>query len=259
MPKIEQFAVILYTLRDFLKTPEEIDATFAKVAKIGYQAIQVSGMAKDVLSAEGIAELAAKHGLTICATHEPGVDICDDTSAVIERLNKLGTKYTAYPFPAGVDCGSESSISELIAKLEAAGKLMAEAGQVLTYHNHAHELHTINGTTMLERLYDETTPAYLQGEIDTFWIQRGGCDIIEWIEKLDGRLPLIHLKDFKVSPTGEVDFAEIGNGNLNFPKIIAAAEKAGCEWYIVEQDSCPGDPFDSIQQSFEYIQANLVS
>lgn len=259
MPKIEQFAVILYTLRDFLKTPEEVDSTFAKVAEIGYKAIQVSGMAKDVMSAEEIAATAAKHGLTICATHEPGVDICDNTEAVIERLNQLGTKYTAYPYPAGVDCGSEAAITELIAKLEVAGKKMAEAGQILTYHNHAHELHKIAGKTMLERLYDETTPAYLQGEIDTFWIQRGGCNIIQWIDKLDGRLPLLHLKDFKVSPTGEVDFAEIGNGNLDFPAIVAAAEKAGCQWYIVEQDSCPGSPFDSIKQSFDYIKANLAS
>jgi sugar phosphate isomerase/epimerase len=51
---------------------------------------------------------------------------------------------------------------------------------------------------------------------------------------------------------------EIGNGNLNWPAIIQAAEKSGCEWFIVEQDICPGDPFESIKISYDYIKANLI-
>ena len=52
---------------------------------------------------------------------------------------------------------------------------------------------------------------------------------------------------------------EIGYGNLDFKAIVAAAEASGCEWFIVEQDSCPGDPFDSAKLSFDYIKANLVA
>jgi sugar phosphate isomerase/epimerase len=54
-------------------------------------------------------------------------------------------------------------------------------------------------------------------------------------------------------------FCEIGAGNLNFKKIIAAAEKGGCQWFVVEQDTCPGNPLDSLAQSFRYIQQHLVS
>lgn len=259
MPKLEQFAVILYTLRDFVKTPEDFKTTLDKVAAIGYKAIQVSGMAKDVLPAEEIAAEAAKRGLTICATHEPGVDILDDTEAVIARLKTLGTQYTAYPFPAGVDFADEASVQNLITKLDLAGEKMAAAGLVLTYHNHAHELYRSGGTTLLERIYAQTGPKHLQGEIDTHWIQRGGADPIKWIERLHGRLPLLHLKDYKVDASGVADYAEIGQGNLDFPAIVAAAEKAGCQWYIVEQDTCPGDPFESIKISFDYIKANLCS
>jgi len=259
MPKLEQFAVILFTLRDYVKTPEDFKTTLDKVAAIGYKAVQISGMAKDVMTTEEIVAETSKRGLTICATHEPGADILDDTETVIQRLKELGTRYTAYPYPAGVDFSSEASLHELITKLDAAGKKMAAADLVLTYHNHAHELYKVNGKTVLRRIYDETDPAHLQAEIDTHWIQRGGCDPVKWIESLPNRLPLLHIKDYKVDPSGNADFAEIGNGNLNFPAIIAAAEKVGCEWYIVEQDSCPGDPFDSIQQSFDYIKTHLLS
>ena len=258
MPKLEQFAVILFTLRDYIKTPEDFKNTLDKIAAIGYKSVQISGMAKEVMTTEEIVAETGKRGLTICATHEPGADILDDTEAVIQRLNELGTRHTAYPFPAGVDFSSEASLQELITKLDAAGKKMAEAGLVLTYHNHAHELYKVNSKTILRRIYDETDPTHLQAEIDTHWIQRGGADPIKWIESLPGRLPLLHIKDYKVDPDGNADYAEIGNGNLDFPAIIAAAEKAGCQWYIVEQDTCPGDPFDSIAQSFEYIRKHLV-
>ncbi len=48
---------------------------------------------------------------------------------------------------------------------------------------------------------------------------------------------------------------EIGNGVLDWPAILSAADDAGCEWFIVEQDVCPGDPFDSIAQSYRYLRA----
>jgi sugar phosphate isomerase/epimerase len=50
----------------------------------------------------------------------------------------------------------------------------------------------------------------------------------------------------------------VGNGILDFRTIIATADASGCQWYVVEQDTCPGDPFDSIEQSFRYIRDNLI-
>jgi sugar phosphate isomerase/epimerase len=96
-------------------------------------------------------------------------------------------------------------------------------------------------------------------ELDTFWVQRGGGDVVDWVRRMKDRLPFIHLKDFKVDASGEISVCEIGAGTLPFARIIAEAEAGGCDWFIVEQDSCPGDPFVSIRQSFDYIKANLAS
>jgi sugar phosphate isomerase/epimerase len=111
----------------------------------------------------------------------------------------------------------------------------------------------------LDRIYDGTSKDALQGEPDTYWVQYGGGDAVEWCEKLKGRLPLLHLKDYQTNSENTAHMCEIGSGNLNFKKIVAAAEAAGCEWFIVEQDSCPGDPLDSLEKSFRYIQENLVA
>jgi sugar phosphate isomerase/epimerase len=127
---------------------------------------------------------------------------------------------------------------------------------VLAYHNHAVELMRFQGATVLDYIFAKSK---LAAEIDTYWIQHGGGDPVAWCAKLAGRLPLLHLKDYTVRPDGKPDFAAIGEGNLNFPAIIAAAEKAGCEWFTVEQDTTPGSPFDAVKQSYEFIKANLVS
>ena len=254
--KIEQVAVQLFTLRDHLTTPEDYQESLQKVADIGYRSVQVSGPRP--ISESEIASLCAEKGLVINSSHENSDLILNDPQKVVENLEAFGCRYTAYPYPAGIDFKSEESVEGLIKGLDASGKLLSDAGKVLTYHNHAVELEMLKGVPILEIIYGETHPQYLQGEIDTYWIHAGGSSPEAWCARLRDRLPLLHIKDYAVNEDGSGRFAEIGNGILDFKTIIATAEASGCEWFIVEQDKCPGDPFDSLEMSFRYIRDNLV-
>jgi sugar phosphate isomerase/epimerase len=133
-------------------------------------------------------------------------------------------------------------------------RLMREAGLVLTYHNHAMEFQRLDGKLALDWLYEKTDARHMQGEIDTYWVQHGGGDPVAWCRKLNRRLPLIHLKDYTVI-SGRPSFAPVGSGNLDMPAIVSAADAAGCEWFIVEQDDCYGaDPFEALAQSYRYLE-----
>lgn len=255
--KISQVAAQLFTCRDLLKTPADIAVTLRRVRQVGYTAVQVSGMGP--IAEEELRKLLDGEGLVCCATHEPGETILHQPERVIERLQKLRCAHTAFPHPGGVDFSSHEAVSTLIKKLDASGKILAAAGLTLSYHNHAIEFRKLDGRTILDRIYEGTDPRHLQGELDTYWVHYGGGENVEWCEKLAGRLPLLHLKDYQMTAENKPTFCEIGAGNLNFKKIIAAAERSGCQWFIVEQDICPGDPVDSLAQSFEYIQTHLVS
>ena len=256
--KTSQIAIQFYTLRDFTNSVEDFAETCRKVAAIGYQAVQISGVDYSVVPTEKIKEICAENGLTICATHEPSDLVLDNPEQVVKNLSALGTKATAYPFPKDIDFGSEESVANLIQKLNASGKVLSDAGMVLTYHNHHHEFRKLDGRIILERIYAETDPEHLQGEIDTYWVQFGGGDPAGWCRCLKNRLPLLHLKDYRINDETKVEFSEIGQGNLNIPGIISAAEESGCEWFIVEQDSCPGDPFESIKISFDYLKTLAI-
>jgi len=255
--KLSQVALQLYTLRDFCKTAAEVAETARKVRAIGYTSIQISGVGP--IPEDELVAIFKGEGLSICATHEPALKILEETESVIERLHKLGTRLSAYPYPQGVDFNNPGHLDTLLRKLDAAGAKFRAAGLKLGYHNHANEFFRPGGgPTFLERVYAEISPDNIVAELDTYWVQRGGGDVVDWVRRLKGRQPFIHLKDYKVNPAGEGTFCEIGAGTLPFDRIIAEAEAGGCEWFIVEQDSCPGDPFVSVAQSFDYIKSRLV-
>jgi sugar phosphate isomerase/epimerase len=253
---IEQVAVQLYTLRDQLTTPEDYQESLQKVADIGYKSVQVSGPRP--ISESQIAALCAEKGLVINSSHEDSELILKNPEKVVENLEAFGCRYTAYPYPKDIDFSSRDSVKALIEGLDASGKVLADAGKVLTYHNHALELEMLDGMPILEIIYGQTDPRYLQGEIDTYWIHAGGSSPQAWCARLRDRLPLLHIKDYAIADDGKPRFAEIGQGELDFQTIIATAEASGCQWFIVEQDTCPGDPFVSLEMSFKYIYDNLV-
>jgi sugar phosphate isomerase/epimerase len=255
--KIGQVVAQLYTVRDHLKTEKDFTQSIRKVRKIGYQAVQLSGLGP--IPQEMVVKVLADEGVVCASTHEDSQAVLNEPSKIAERVRKYNCISTAYAYPSGVKLDDLADVLAFAKCLNQSGRIMLEHGVTLAYHNHNIEFRRYGHRTMLEILYDETDPRYLQGEPDTYWIQYGGGDSVEWCERLKGRLPLLHMKDYKTTVESKPTFAEIGYGNLNWKKIVAAAEASGCEWYIVEQDRCDGDPFDSLKMSFEYIRDHLCS
>ena len=51
----------------------------------------------------------------------------------------------------------------------------------------------------------------------------------------------------------------VGEGNINFKRIIDVAEAAGVKYFVVEDDRCPeGKSLEYAKISADYIKANLV-
>jgi sugar phosphate isomerase/epimerase len=253
--KISQVAAQLYTLRDYTKTPEDIAKTFEKVRAIGYEAVQCSALGP--IEDAALLQLAKDNGLKICATHEGLAPVLENPEAIIEHLQNLECPHSAIGFPSGVDLGSYEGVLDFARKFDVAAKKFADAGLSMGHHNHHHEFRKVNGKTVLDVILENTQ--YVTFELDTYWVQHGGANPVSWARKVAGRAPLIHLKDYGVSNEDKPQYVEVGNGNLEFAEIIKAAEESGTEWFIVEQDTTPGDPFDSLKISFDYIKANLVS
>jgi sugar phosphate isomerase/epimerase len=250
--KKSQIAAQLYTLREHLKTPADIARSLKRVKAIGFDAVQLSGMGP--IDEAELNKMLAGEGLICCATHEKGVTIVEDVQRVIDRLGKLHCQYTAYPFPHALPTSYAETVA-LAKQLNTAAEVMAKAGMTLCYHNHAHEFERFDGEIMLDIIYNHA-PA-LQAELDTFWVQAGGCDPVDWVKKFAGRQPLLHLKDFGIVKS-ERAMRPIGQGNLNWTRIIPAAEAARVKYFIIEQDVCQKCPFESLEDSLRYLTEHFV-
>ncbi|HUB25766.1 MAG TPA: sugar phosphate isomerase/epimerase [Tepidisphaeraceae bacterium] len=233
-------AAQLFTLRDMLKTPAAIAATLKKVKQIGYEAVQVSGMGK--IEPKELAAILDGEGLACCATHIPIELMRDHASQVIEDHQLWKCRYTAI---GSHHAASKADWLKFAAEYNAIAARFDQCDLRIGYHNHSHELAHHDGTTALQLLIDQLN-ANVWMEIDTYWIVHGGGDPIQWIDKVRGRIPCVHLKDMAVTPDRTQLMAEVGEGNLNWPGILAACRKAGVQWYIVEQDTCQRDPLESL-------------
>ncbi|MFW5798073.1 MAG: sugar phosphate isomerase/epimerase family protein [Planctomycetota bacterium] len=246
-------AAQLYTARELLTNPADIADTFKKLRQIGFEAVQVSGIKKEAISDAELKKIADGEGLDIIATHCGYDALVNDIDAIIEQHKTLGCSMTACAALPG-DKRSAEGYAQAARDLTEAGKKLAAEDIILGYHNHAFEFQKYDGRLGIEILYEDSDPGALVAEIDTYWVQFGGGSPVAWINKLSDRLPFVHFKDMTIVDNKPV-FAEIGEGNLDWPAIIEACRNAGTRWYIIEQDTCPGNPLESLKKSFDNMKA----
>ena len=243
----------LYTVRDYTKDLAGVVESLKKVADIGYTAIQISGFGP--LDAKEIAKLVEDNGLTVASTHTGWPLFLHDLDAVIETHKLWKCDHPAIGGLPG-EYYTADGLQRFLDELAPIAERLAQEGMDFSYHNHNHELEKFGGKTWLAAVYEQAPPEMLKAEIDTYWIQAGGGDPAAWVRACAGREPLLHLKDFAMGPGREQRFAEIGEGNMNWPAILQAAQESGVEWYLVEQDRCyDRDPFESLAISYH----NLVA
>lgn len=242
----------IYTCRDFMHTEADVKDTFERVAKAGYTQIQTAGCD---IPYEKYAEYAHAAGLEIVGTHDNFDRMVNDFEGIKKDHDALGTKIMGI---GGRQYASFEELLDFIEKANVVAKKCKEAGFKFTYHNHAHEFYRWpNGKTTMDMLFEGLDPDTTSFVLDTYWVQTGGGDVVSWIEKLSGRIDILHLKDMRIDKPGfgsSQKMAEIGNGNLDWPKIIEAAKKAGVKYYVVEQDrDFQYNCFDSVKQSADFL------
>jgi len=121
--------------------------------------------------------------------------------------------------------------------------LAAEFDRPLLYHNHDHEFVPLGDGTAFDALVDQTTIGF---EFDAGWAHAAGQDPVELIRRLDGRVPVVHLKDM----TADGEPTALGDGVVPLQGVVDAAREAGTEWLVFEHDN-PEDPVDAIQAGID--------
>ena len=217
------------------------------MADIGYRYVQISGTC--AYEPQWLKEQLDKNGLQCVLTHIPGNRLVEDPVQVAKDHDVFGCEYVglgAYFF--NEEKGENMQV--FLDDYRPVAKILKANGKTFMYHNHAHEFDRKDGRLLLDQII-EAIPE-LGITLDTYWVQVGGGDPAQWIERLSGRVPCIHLKDCAYKQK----MAVLGEGNINFDRVFQMAEAAGTKYMLVEQDDCNGeDPFDCLKRSYAYLKA----
>jgi sugar phosphate isomerase/epimerase len=235
----------LYTVRDDMKAnPKEV---LKKIADIGYKNIEeASGYAYATRKFYGLTPVEFKEtlvslGLKPLSTHQPSVTF-DNADDIIADAKAAGFEYFVIPVPPmgrfkydpATRSLSMSEDVEFIANfLNVIGKKCADAGIKLLYHNHNFEFKANSkGIVPIDYFLANTDPKYVNFQLDLYWITKAEANPITYFEKYPGRFKIWHVKDMDK----EGRFAPVGNGTIDFAKILAKKGVSGMQYYIVEQD-----------------------
>ena len=252
----------LYTLRNIMKEPDPVLKT---VSEIGYSEVEILRASMDQ-----IAPILKKYNLnpvsghfetptfTGDATHWPGFPAGYNVDRAIEDAKRWGLSYIVCPYIMPADRGALDVYRKLADQLNRAGEAVTKAGLQLCYHNHAFEFKGEEGERPMDILLERWDPKYVFLEADVFWLSISGNVPEEILKKLNGRVPLMHLKDkgwgtstvYDESAVRAEWFKEVGAGTMEFGPILRTAAKVGVKHYFVEQDQTLKDPLASIRLSY---------
>lgn len=235
-----------YTVRDELA--RDYLGTLSRIAEIGYKGLEI-GPPPAGISTDAFKQHIERAGLQVIGTHAPLAQLTDGLDALVAYLQEVGGSYLALSHRFA----SRQEVLDAARQFDQIGARCRERGVQFLYHNHNWEFTRFDGEYAYDILLQATSPNLLKMELDTYWVQRGGADPVEYLRRLHGRCPLLHIKDME--PGDEQFFAEVGEGVLDWPAIFREAEAAGTEWLVVEQDRSRRPVFESIAISYRNLQA----
>ncbi|MHB1225084.1 MAG: sugar phosphate isomerase/epimerase family protein [Gemmatimonadaceae bacterium] len=242
----------LYTVRAAMK--DDLPATLARVAAIGYREVEFAGYFDRTPAA--IRDLLAANGLRSPASHIPFATIDAGWPAALRDARTIGHEWVVIPWLPPEVRRDADDWRRLAERYNRAATRAREAGLRFAHHNHDFELIALpDGTVPLEILLGATEPGLVDFELDVYWMVRAGGDPLDFVARHPGRFPLLHLKD-SAGPPGH-RMVDVGAGVIDFPRILAAARADGAAHAFVEHDE-PDDPMRSIRASHDYL-AKLAS
>ena len=254
---LDAVGVQLYTLRSVL--PADPLGTLRALEQLGYREAELTADNLDgvftALKQTSLKPVSLHMDTALFLTRQ------EELPAALEDAKNRGIEYVVCPYIPPANRGGAEVMQRLGDTLNKAGEMCRKLGLRLCYHNHAFEFEPSGDGTLLDVLLRASDAKLLGLELDIMWARAAGVEPVSVLKQYANRVPLIHLKNLEPGLETRYTeqgmpasgFREVGNGVIDIAKVLAAAAEAGVEHYFVEQDQTPGDPLDSLRQSYDYL------
>ena len=230
---------------------KSIRAAYLPLIEMGIKTLEIARIDFNEKNALEIKSLVDEYGIEVASIQVKPKYVFGHVDKIVKFCEITGCKRVVISMlPFGCILGGEEKLYSFIESLDRQFDIYAERGITLAYHHHNWEYVTLsNGKTRMAALLSGTKK--IKFVHDTYWTARSGVDPVRQIEEFGPRLLGVHLRDLthtrRILDVIAHD-AALGDGLLDFGKIIPAAIAAGCEYLVIEQNS--EDPYLSIERSY---------
>jgi sugar phosphate isomerase/epimerase len=250
-----RLAVQLWSFRNDFKT--DVPGTLKRVRELGFTNVELAGY-YGMTAKQFRAELD-KAGLRAVSMHVGYDEARDRLDQVIEDARVLGVRYVGVPW-----IKTPFTRADCLAAVEVfnrAGRKLAANGLGFFYHLHGYEFvpDESGKGTLFDLLMAKTERRFVSMQLDTAHVAYPGQDPAQLLLKYPGRFTSLHLKDVRGDIAGDnsgvfkdEDGRPLGQGKIDWPRVLKAARRQGVRWYIVE-DETPG-VWQGIAESLKYLQ-----
>ena len=242
----DQISLQLYTVRE--ETARDMPGPLRKVSDIGYPAVEFAGYGG--LAPQDLKSLLDDLGLRASGAHVPLDSWEANPEAVLADMETLGCAHAVLPIVPPERRGDEASVARLAEDLNRWGEQCRAENVIFSYHNHDFEFAPLGTTTMWDVLVRETDPELVGLEVDLYWVKYAGSDPETVLRDVADRVSLVHLKD--MAPDDTRSDLPVGEGTLPWVTLLEAADAAGVQWFIAEQDN-PRDALQDVRISLEHL------
>lgn len=233
----------LYSLRSQFKL-RGTAWTLDKVKEMGIVEVELASGVPD-LAPEPMKMELDKRGLKAVSSHFSYKRWKTDLDNVVKEAKILGIQYAGCAWIDHKDDFDAAECADAVEVFNKAGAALAKEGIKFFYHLHGFEFQPAEGGTLADRLIKETKPGDVSYQMDVLWIIFPGQSPAGLMDKYSDRWVLMHLKDLKKgiatgALTGHTDVNNnvvLGEGQVNWPEVFAAAQKIGIKHYFIEDES----------------------
>ncbi len=249
---IPQFGLQLWSVRDDMaKDPKGV---LKQLASFGYKQIESfegeQGMFWGMTNTE-FRKYMDDLGMSAIASH---CIISQNFEKKAEQAAEIGLRYLICPW-----MGPQKTMDDwkkIADNFNSLGETCKKYGLRFAYHNHAYSFYNTEGQTPQDFLMANTDPELVDFEMDIYWVATAGQSAVEYLQKYPNRFRLGHVKDRSKTVADDVADAscDLGTGALDYSKILKAAQDAGMQYFIVEQELWEGStPMKSAQANAAYM------
>lgn len=247
-----------YTIRELIKNPEAMKKTFKEVSEKGIKHIELAidylKMPYSEETFKTIKEISGNFNIDIPSCQVRYNTVIKDYDKAVRIFKILNAKYlTISLIDLKLLLKGYDGIVRFSENLNALKEKFDHDGIVLGHHNHHYEFLRYEGKSVLEIMAEHYRGEFV---LDTYWTARGGGNHLVILEKLKGRVSIMHLRDYKIK-FSKFDLlgtdTEAGSGNLPFTEILKKAEECGVKYGMIEQST--KTPMDSVTNSLNFLKS----